>query len=235
MAKRKSNVDKEVRRDMAWLFVLLVLSSLLCRGVNRLLSFRLSLLFSILGLAGAVALCISGARLTNRNSSLWFLPLGVGSGLGFWCFCRLLLTGFVYTYCGEPFHPFWEVSLAVGLVAGVTVTVIWLWKRGGIGTRIAGFLAVSLVTALLMMFFMPHANYLLDLHPPVEKQAVIEEKKITRRGKPYDDYGFQLTVDGETFCLDVDRADYQSYEAGDTYCFKAYKGAFGKPFYIAED
>ena len=235
MVKRKSNVHKEVRWEIVGLFVLLVLSSLLCWGVNQLLPFRLSLLFHILGLAGAVALFIPGIRLTGHTGSLWFLPLGVGSGMGFGCFCRLLLSSFDYTYCAKPLLPFWEMSVVIVLVAGVIVTVMWLWKRRSGGTKMAGFLTVMVVTAVLIIFCVPHANYLLDFQPPVERQAVIEDKKITHNGKAYRDYGFQVTVDGETFDLDVDRKEYQSYEVGDTYTFYKYKGAFGKPFYLAED
>jgi hypothetical protein len=69
----------------------------------------------------------------------------------------------------------------------------------------------------------------------VERQAVIEEKNVVRHRKSPDSYEFELTEDGESFVLKVDREEYQRYEVGDTYTFKAYKGAFGKPFCVAGD
>jgi hypothetical protein len=78
-----------------------------------------------------------------------------------------------------------------------------------------------------------HLNYLLDPQP-TEIHAVIEEKEKVRHRKSPDSYEFEMTVDGETFDLEVGRREYNRYEVGDTYTFYEYKGAFGKPFYIAE-
>ena len=57
---------------------------------------------------------------------------------------------------------------------------------------------------------------------------------IIRHRKSPDSYEFEMTVDGKTFDLEVGRREYKKYEVGDTYTFKEYKGAFGKPFYARD-
>jgi hypothetical protein len=94
---------------------------------------------------------------------------------------------------------------------------------------------VTLISALFIMITVCHLNYLLDLQPPTEIHAVIEDKEITHHRKSPDSYEFELTVDGESFDLEVGKREYKRYEVGDTYTFKEYKGAFGKPFYVAEE
>ena len=67
-----------------------------------------------------------------------------------------------------------------------------------------------------------------------ERQAVIEDKHVHRNAKSTDTYEFEMTVDGESFDLNVGEREYKRYEVGDTYTFKEYKGAFGKPFYARD-
>ena len=77
-------------------------------------------------------------------------------------------------------------------------------------------------------------NYVLDTKGPQQYTAVIEDKDYTHYRKGPDSYEFRVTVDGETFDLNVSVLEYDRYEIGDTYTFYCYEGAFGKPFYLAE-
>ena len=140
-----------------------------------------------------------------------------------------------YSFYKEPFIPFWEISLAIGLAVSIFVTVKWVWKGAGWGGRIGSIALGTVLVFFLCWISLCHLNYLLDFQPPAQKQAVIEEKDIIRHRKSPDSYEFQMTLDGETFDLEVGGREYNRYEVGDTYTFKEYGGAFGKPFYMAED
>ena len=140
-----------------------------------------------------------------------------------------------YSFYKESFFPFWEISLALGLAVGIFVMVKWVWKGTNWGGRIGSVVICTALVFLLCCMSFCHLNYLLDFQPPVEKQAVIEEKQVHRNAKSSDSYEFEMTVDGETVELKVDWLEYEKYEAGDIYTFYEYKGAFGEPFYIAED
>ena len=79
-----------------------------------------------------------------------------------------------------------------------------------------------------------HLNLLLDFTPPAERQAVIVNKNEHDNGRSSDTYYFEFSVDGEPFELEVGLVEYFLYDEGDTYTFKEYKGAFGKPFYARD-
>jgi hypothetical protein len=79
-----------------------------------------------------------------------------------------------------------------------------------------------------------NVNYVLGSSEPIEVQAIIEEKDHEYHTKGPDDYEFKLTVDGESFWLDVDVIEYEDYEIGDVYKFRQYSGAFGVRFYVSE-
>ena len=63
---------------------------------------------------------------------------------------------------------------------------------------------------------------------------VIMNKNEQDNGRSSDTYYFEFSVDGEPFELEVGLVEYLLYEEGDTYTFKEYKGAFGKPFYARD-
>ena len=179
----------------------------------------------------AIVAAIKGKE--NSRIVSWGVSFGFVGGLA--SFMGFVYTVSAYSFYKESFIPFWEISLALGLVVGIFVTVKWLWKGAGWGGRIGGIALGTVLVFFLCWISLCHLNYLLDFQPPVEKQAVIEEKQVRRHTKSPDSYEFELTVDGETFDLEVGWSEYNRYEVGDTYTFKEYKGAFGKPFYIAED
>lgn len=182
-----------------------------------------------------LAVVVAFKRREEENSWLvsWGVPIGIVGGLV--SFIGSVYTVSAYSFYKEPFIPFWEISLALGLAVGIFVTVKWLWKGAGWGGRIGGVILCTVLVFFLCWIPLCHLNYLLDFEPPAEKQAVIEEKDVVRHRKSPDSYEFELTVDGESFDLEVGWSEYDRYEVGDTYTFKAYKGAFGKPFYMAED
>ncbi len=162
-----------------------------------------------------------------------------GLSFGFVCmlvsFVGLGFTVSAYSFYKESFLPFWKPSLILGLAVGIFVTVKWVWKGTGWGGRIGSMVVCAAIVFLVSCIPLCHLNYLLDFEPPTEKQAVIEEKQVHRNAKSLDSYEFELTVDGESFDLEVGKREYKRYEVGDTYTFKEYKGAFGKPFYVAEE
>ena len=79
-----------------------------------------------------------------------------------------------------------------------------------------------------------HFNYMLDLTPPTEYNAIIEQKEHHHHRKSPDSYEFEITADGKTFDLEVELRIYNHYEVGDTFTFYRYEGAFGKEFYLSD-
>ena len=180
---------------------------------------------------GAIIVAVKGKE--NPRIASWGLSFGFGGGLV--SFMGFAYTVSAYSFYKEPFAPFWEISLAIGLLVGVFVTVKWIWKGTGWGGRIGSLVLCTVLVFFLSCMTLCHLNYLLDFEPPAERQAVIEDKHVHRNAKSTDTYEFEMTVDGESFDLNVGEREYKRYEVGDTYTFKEYKGAFGKPFYLAEE
>ena len=181
----------------------------------------------------ALAIIVAAKGKENPRIASWGLSFGLVGGLV--SFMGFTFTVSAYSFYKEPFAPFWEICLALGLAVGIFVTVKWVWKGTGWGGRIGSMVLCTVLVFFLCCISLCHLNYLLDFQPPAEIHAVIEEKDITRHRKGPDSYKFELTVDGESFDLEVGKREYKRYEVGDTYTFKEYKGAFGKPFYIAEE
>ena len=63
---------------------------------------------------------------------------------------------------------------------------------------------------------------------------VIMDKNEQDNGRSSDTYYFEFWVDGKPFEMEVGLVEYLLYDEGDTYTFKEYKGAFGKPFYARD-
>ena len=233
MAKKEKKYSrKQGRKDdlLTWgvaiavMAVVFVLGTVLPHRVIVLLSGAL-LLLSVVAIAVAI-------KKRETRGAVWGIAFGFVGGLV--SFMGLGFTVSAYSFYEEPFIPFWEICLAVGLLVSVFVTVKWVWKGTGWVGRIG---SLALCTCMVFLFcWIPlcHLNYLLDPQP-TEIHAVIEEKEKVRHRKSPDSYEFEMTVDGETFDLEVGRREYDRYEVGDTYTFKEYKGAFGKPFYLAEE
>lgn len=181
----------------------------------------------------ALAIIVAAKGKENPRIASWGLSFGLIGGLV--SFMGFTFTVSAYSFYKEPFTPFWEICLALGLAVGVFVTIKWVWKGTGWGGRIGSMVLCTVLVFFLSCISLCHLNYLLDFEPPVEKQAVIEEKQVHRNAKSLDSYEFELTVDGESFDLEVGKREYKRYEVGDTYTFYEYKGAFGEPFYLAKE
>lgn len=138
-----------------------------------------------------------------------------------------------YTYTSGAFMPFLGISLVIGIIVGI---VYGFFHRDRINSTHWIFMfLVSLIVFFVVNIYISHFNYILDTNEPERCIAVIEDKEHRRNRKSADSYEFQLTVDGETFDLDVPFSEYDKYEIGDTYVFTKYQGAFNEPFFIAED
>lgn len=174
---------------------------------------------------------IANIRSPDGFRSDLLLHITIGACLG--SLICLIAKGFVYTFIDAPFLPFWEISLILGLF--ISVFLILKWGRGGkLWAKVVGIPLLALVIALGFIIFISHLNFVLDFHEPVECTARIEEKEHHRHTKSPDTYSFSLTVDGETFDLEVNLLEYERYEKGDTYVFERHHGAFGKSFYISD-
>ena len=206
--------------------------------LGKILPHRVTVLMCMVGGIAAVVALILTIRLSGKGKELLQVPSWVAGFMvncGFMSFVGFVVTVKAYSFYKEPFTPFWEICLTLGLAVGIFVTVKWFWRGTGWGGRIGSLVLCTVLVFLLSWMTLCHLNYLLDFQPPAQKQAVIEKKEINRNAKSSDTYDFEMTVDGESFELRIGRREYNKYEVGDTYTFKAYKGAFGKPFYMAED
>ena len=233
MAKKEKKYSRKTgRRDnlLTWGVAIAVMAAVF--ALETILSHRMTVLLSGALLLPSIIAIVVAFKWRETRIAAWGVAFGfVGILLSF---MGLGFTVSAYFFYEESFVPFWEICLAVGLLVSVFVTVKWVWKGTGWVGRIG---SLALCTCMVFLFcWIPlcHLNYLLDPQP-TEIHAVIEEKEKVRHRKSPDSYEFEMTVDGETFDLEVGRREYDRYEVGDTYTFKEYKGAFGKPFYIAEE
>lgn len=233
MAKKEKKYSRKTgRRDnlLTWGVAIAVMAAVF--ALETILSHRMTVLLSGALLLPSIIAIVVAFKWRETRIAAWGVAFGfVGILLSF---MGLGFTVSAYFFYEESFVPFWEICLAVGLLVSVFVTVKWVWKGTGWVGRIG---SLALCTCMVFLFcWIPlcHLNYLLDPQP-TEIHAVIEEKEKVRHRKSPDSYEFEMTVDGETFDLEVGRREYDRYEVGDTYTFKEYKGAFGKPFYLAEE
>ena len=188
----------------------------------------------VIWVVSAFLLIRSFVLLARKDSDI---PMGltlVSAGACLLSSFALVEKGFMYSFLHEPLIPFWEIGVILGLAVGIFVMVKWGRKGTKWYGMLGGILGLALATAVFVIVFASHLNFLLDFSQPMAQTARIEEKERHRHTKSADTYSFALTVDGETFDLDVDYVEYEKYEKGDIYTFEKYRGAFGKPFYISD-
>jgi hypothetical protein len=232
MAKQEKKYSRKTgRRDnlLTWGVAIAVMAAVF--ALETILSHCMTVLLSGALLLPSIIAIVVAFKKREARGAVWGVSFGFVGGLV--SFMGLGFTVSAYSFYEEPFIPFWEICLAVGLLVSVFVTVKWIWKGTGWGGRIGSIVVCTCMVFLFCWIPLCHLNYLLDFEP-TEIHAVIEEKEKVRHRKSPDSYEFEMTVDGETFDLEVGRREYNRYEVGDTYTFYEYKGAFGKPFYIAE-
>ena len=213
-----------------WIFA--AVTTLAVWVVGVLLPLRWAVLLSILGIAASITGLVISTRAIRAGKRDPLFPVWLGVGLG--SLFRFISMGNAYTYYEEPFYPFWKLALILGLAVGVFVTVVWVWKHTGFWLRLGSIFATSLVALFLVLTMICHLNLLLDFTPPIERHTVIVNKNEHDNGKSSDTFYFEFIVDGEPFELEVGLVEYFLYDEGDTYTFKEYKGAFGKPFYARD-
>ena len=233
MAKQEKKYSRKTeRRDnlLTWGVAVAVMAAVF--ALETILSHRMTVLLSGALLLPSIIAIVVALKKREARGAVWGVSFGFVGGLV--SFMGLGFTVSAYSFYEEPFIPFWEICLAVGLLVSVFVTVKWIWKGTGWVGRIGSIVVCTCMVFLFCWIPLCHLNYLLDFEP-TEIHAVIEEKEKVRHRKSPDSYEFEMTVDGETFDLEVGRREYNRYEVGDTYTFYEYKGAFGKPFYLAEE
>ena len=141
-----------------------------------------------------------------------------------------------YSYTQD--FPFWGVALVLSLLLIVAALFLLPKKifetKSGIGWLLLGGLLVGFLLWFVVHSFIMHFNYVLDLTPPTEYTAIIEQKEHHNHRKSPDSYEFEVTANGKTFDLEVELRIYDNYEVGDTFTFYRYEGAFGKAFYLSD-
>lgn len=213
-----------------WIFAAVTMLAVWVVGV--LLPLRLAVLLSLLGIAASIVGIVISARAIKAGRRDPLFPIWLGAGLG--SLFRFFGMSNAYTFFNEPFYPFWKLALILGLAVGVLVTVKWAWKNTGFWLRLGSIFATSFLAFFLVLTMICHLNLLLDFTPTAQRQMVIMDKNEQDNGRSSDTYYFEFLVDGEHIELEVGLVEYLLYDEGDTYTFKEYKGAFGKPFYARD-
>ena len=140
------------------------------------------------------------------------------------------------SYVGNGALIMFLISFALSVVLSVIILVKVLRKITHGGGKIVAFLVSVLLLFLGISLLSMTANYALDFHEPIPYSGVIEEKKFESGGrKSLGYYEFGLDVNGEKIELKIPSSHYHAYAVGDTYTFYYYQGAFGAPFYVAEE
>ena len=138
----------------------------------------------------------------------------------------------IYTFVNVDLFPLWYVALAIGAVAGVLFCMKFATKEHGIWKRIGLFAIISFIFFVGLGSVFAHLNHWFDTSKPVRYEVVIEDKDRRNRRKSRDRYEFTVTVNGDTFDVNVSWRDYKHYNEGDVYVIEYREGAFGEPYYI---
>ena len=146
--------------------------------------------------------------------------------------------------------PFWAVSavMTIGIAVIAAVLLYPVFKTHSEESdeiedrkKSAAFgVAITVLVIAFLSFFLiesgiKHLNYLMDSEVPESITTKIVDKDYINRSKGKDTYQFSLDVDGERVKLEVPQSVYDDYKIGDPYTFSYYEGAFGEPFYMADE
>lgn len=159
--------------------------------------------------------------------------------VGIVVFLCLLHGALKYTYV-STFFPFWPVALCVGLLCGVLFSVMFFVKERRIGKSFGIFILLTVMSFVATVGVIEHLNHAFDSGNPQRYAVVIEDKTSHKRGKHHGlysslwrEYEFTLTVNGDTFDINVPRSHYRKYEEGDLYVVEYHEGAFNEPYFLA--
>ena len=184
----------------------------------------------VIGLISTVGLILIITLIKDSSFDFLLFSLGIVSVMSF---LGTLYEAFSYSFPDHEFLPFWYISLPLGIVIGIFF-LRWIRENTKMWQLILSFIIIAALAFFVIEAYICHFNYILDFNEPTELQAIIEEKDRDHNRKGPDDYEFKLTVDGESFWLDVDVIEYEDYEIGDVYEFRQHSGAFGVRFYVSE-
>lgn len=138
-----------------------------------------------------------------------------------------------YTFAETDLFPLWYVAIGAGLLGGVLFVLKFVGKEHGAAKRVGMLLLMSLLCFFAAGTMLAHANHLFDQSEPVRYTVVIEDKEYRAGGKGPSHREFTVTVEGETFDIDVPRKDYKAFDVGDFYVIEYREGALGEPYYMA--
>jgi hypothetical protein len=235
-------IEKKVKK-YSWLSALLAfVIFLLLEFLTLLIPRRILLTAKFLLLAASVAVGLLAPKprepkkRKRKENPRFGLLRGICFTIGALLLLSLVFDGGDYSYTQD--FPFWGVALVLSLLLIVAALFLLPKKifetKSGIGWLLLGGLLVGFLLWFVVHSFIMHFNYMLDLTPPIEYNAIIEQKEHHHHRKSPDSYEFEITADGKTFDLEVELRIYDHYEVGDTFTFYRYEGAFGKEFYLSD-
>lgn len=141
-----------------------------------------------------------------------------------------------YTYL-DGWFPLWKTILIVSAVLGIALVVV-LHKSSTIKKKFWGsigwFFLGAMMSVAILFITVGNLNYALDRSNPEVLSVVINDKEIDHTRKGPDNYEFIFSIDGKQYSANVPSDMYYSYEIGDTFDIKTYRGAFNCPFFMAE-
>ena len=151
-------------------------------------------------------------------------------------FCCLLMSSRRYEFVRDGF-PFWQISLALTFVAVVALGVSKFAKKllrdRGKGTVIGLAFIVAFFAFFTTMVLVSHLNHIFDFSEPERYTVAIENEDYDiGYGKAPGHYKFIVTIDGDTFDIEVPVTHYYRFREGDLYVVEYHKGAFNEPYYI---
>ena len=150
------------------------------------------------------------------------------------CLVVLFLTSSFnkFEYANDVMFPLWYVALGIGVIVSGTVTLKFVLKPCGVKQSIGIFLIGAFLLFWISGLIFGHLNHVLDSSEPVCYVAVIEKKDYDNNRRAPDTHEFRLTVNGDSFYIDVPSGQYYSLDVGDLYVVEYHKGFFNEPYYI---
>lgn len=233
---KKKNKNDGTGKKYSWEMVVGVIVYFLLRA---LLPHDAMAILSIILLAFSVAVLIfSALRNDEEESKFAERARYISCIVLLFATLSLLNQSEAYEFVDKKILPFWEISLAAGLICGAlfALKMYKLPHQDGKGQIFALILITVMVVLLITMAVssaISSLNYLLDESEPEKVVAVIDGKDYTNRRKSSDSYELEFILDGRKISIDVPSSVYRDCEIGDPFTIYRYEGRFGKPFYMA--
>ena len=151
MAKKKNTRYRGHKAEPSTWVITVAFMVLAC-VLGIFLPHRIAVLLSA-ALCALSVFAIVAAIKGKENSWIfsWGVPFGFVGGLA--SFIGFAYTVSAYSFYKEPFIPFWEISLALGLAVSIFVTLKWVWKGAGWGGRIGSIALGTLIVSTAMQIY----------------------------------------------------------------------------------